>query len=117
MVSRRVTTRVFITSPFAVREKLATVGHNDPIAFWICLLLNIDLKVDGAHDAIPEHLVDHGLHCRAVHLGDFVKPIDERIDRDHLMVLVVGDREVVEPGLMELGLPIVHVDYDGHPFQ
>jgi hypothetical protein len=33
----------------------------------------------------------------------------------HLKILVVGDREVVEPGLRELGLPIVLVDYDGRP--
>ena len=38
----------------------------------------------------------------------------ERIDDGHLFVLVVGDRESVEPGLRELGLPMVHVDYEGH---
>jgi len=38
----------------------------------------------------------------------------ERIDDGHLIVLVVGDRGGIEPGLKELGLPIVHVDYDGH---
>ncbi len=36
------------------------------------------------------------------------------IDDEHLMVLVVGDRTVVEPGLRELGLSIVLVDYEGH---
>ena len=30
-----------------------------------------------------------------------------------LMVLVVGDREVIEPGLKEIGLPVVHVDHEG----
>ena len=34
---------------------------------------------------------------------------------DGLMMLVVGDREAVEPGLAELGLPIVHVDHEGRP--
>jgi hypothetical protein len=37
----------------------------------------------------------------------------ERVDDEHLAVLVVGDRESVEPGLAEVGLPIVHVDYEG----
>lgn len=37
----------------------------------------------------------------------------ERVHPDHLKVLVVGDREVVEPGLRELGLPVVLLDSDG----
>ena len=36
-----------------------------------------------------------------------------RIDDGRLAVLVVGDRAAIEPGLRELGLPIVPVDYDG----
>ncbi len=36
-----------------------------------------------------------------------------RIDDKHLAVLVVGDRAAIEPGIRELGLPIVPVDYDG----
>jgi len=28
-------------------------------------------------------------------------------------VLVVGDRSVIEPGLREVGLPLVPVDYEG----
>jgi len=36
-----------------------------------------------------------------------------RILDDHLSVLVVGDRKLVEPGLADLGLPIVAVDYHG----
>jgi hypothetical protein len=34
---------------------------------------------------------------------------------DALTVLVVGDRQVVEPGLRELGLPVVILDSDGTP--
>ena len=36
-----------------------------------------------------------------------------RINDRQLVVLVVGDRQVIDPGLEELGLPIVAVDYDG----
>jgi hypothetical protein len=31
------------------------------------------------------------------------------------VMLVVGDRETVEPGLRELGKPVVLVDIDGRP--
>ena len=37
----------------------------------------------------------------------------ERIHPDGLTVLVVGDRQVVEPGLRTLGLPLVLLDSDG----
>jgi hypothetical protein len=30
-------------------------------------------------------------------------------------VLVVGDRQLVEPGLRQLGLPVVVLDSDGEP--
>jgi zinc protease len=36
-----------------------------------------------------------------------------RVHPDALTVLVVGDRQVVEPGLRELGLPVVVLDSDG----
>jgi hypothetical protein len=32
---------------------------------------------------------------------------------DNLQLLVVGDREKIEPGLRELGIPIVLLDSDG----
>jgi zinc protease len=38
-----------------------------------------------------------------------------RVHPDHLKVLVVGDRQVVEPGLRELGFPLVILDHHGLP--
>ena len=38
-----------------------------------------------------------------------------RIRDRELVVLVVGDREAIEPGLQELGHPIVEVDTEGRP--
>jgi zinc protease len=38
-----------------------------------------------------------------------------RVHPDALTVLVVGDRQVIEPGLRELGLPVVVLDSDGVP--
>jgi predicted Zn-dependent peptidase len=38
-----------------------------------------------------------------------------RIDDGHLAVVVVGDRQAIEPGIQELGLPIIEVDDEGRP--
>jgi len=39
----------------------------------------------------------------------------DRVHTDTLTVLVVGDRQVIEPGLRELGLPMVILDSNGAP--
>ena len=52
-------------------------------------------------------------NLESVTLKDLHQVAAGRIDNDHLTVLVVGDTDVVEPGLDELGLPIVLVDVDG----
>ncbi len=49
----------------------------------------------------------------AVTLEDLHRVAAERVGGDRLVVLVVGDRETVEPGLQEIGLPIAYVDYEG----
>ena len=46
-------------------------------------------------------------------MRDVRRVAKERLDDSHLAILVVGDAEVVEPGLAELGIPIVRVDYEG----
>ena len=51
----------------------------------------------------------------AVSLAELHRVAGERIDDSRLALLVVGDRQVIEPGLAELGLPIVLVDYEGRP--
>ena len=50
-----------------------------------------------------------------VTIGEVRNVAARRIDEGHLNLLVVGDRKVIEPGLSELGLPIVSVDYEGRP--
>ena len=72
-------------------------------------------------------LVIHGLpdnyystliaSLEAVTLEDLHRVAAERIDDGHLMVLVVGDREAVEAGLEEVGMPIVPVDYEGRQLE
>ena len=49
-----------------------------------------------------------------VSLDDVHRIGEQRIDLEGLQILVVGDRETVEPGLKELGLPLVNMDADGH---
>ncbi len=49
----------------------------------------------------------------ALAVDDLRRVAIERVDYERLSLLVVGDRSVVEPGLEELGYPIVHVDYEG----
>ncbi len=49
----------------------------------------------------------------AVSLSGIHRAGQERINPDALAVLVVGDRAIVEPGLRELGLPVVILDNDG----
>ena len=51
----------------------------------------------------------------AVTLDDVRAVASNRIEADRLVVLVVGDREAISPGLSELGLPIVVVDNEGLP--
>ena len=48
-------------------------------------------------------------------LEDVQAVASRRIDVGRLVVLVVGDRQAIEPGLQELGLPIVSVDDEGRP--
>ena len=38
---------------------------------------------------------------------------EAHVDHERLTVLVVGDRSTVEPGLRDLGLPLVTMDGDG----
>ena len=49
----------------------------------------------------------------AVSLEDVHRVAAERIQTDKLQLLVVGDREKIEPGLRELGIPMVLLDADG----
>ena len=62
-----------------------------------------------------DHFAQIADKVRGVGLDDVRRVARERIDDAHLKILVVGDRSVVEPGLRELGLPVVPVDYDGRP--
>jgi zinc protease len=57
------------------------------------------------------HTVGPGIN--AVSLDDARRIASERLQPSQLQLLVVGDRQTVEPGLRELGLPLVLLDPDG----
>ena len=48
-----------------------------------------------------------------VGLDDLHRVADERVKDDELAIVVVGDAAAVEPGLRELGLDVVRIDYEG----
>ena len=69
--------------------------------------------VDLVHFGLPDdHFVTQVERLAAVSLEDVRRATAEHIHPERLSVLVVGDRAVIEPGLQELGLPIVHLDYE-----
>ena len=52
-------------------------------------------------------------NIEGVSLSDVRRAAEEHMLTDSLTLLVVGDREAIEPGLREIGLPIHAVDHDG----
>ena len=46
-------------------------------------------------------------------LEDVQQAASDLLDIDHLNIVIAGDAAVVEPGLRDLGIPIVSIDYEG----
>ena len=67
--------------------------------------------VFGLPDDYYLHFIDN---LQAITLSHLHSVAEEKIEPNNLIVLVVGDKAVVEPSLKELGLPIISVDYDGN---
>ena len=66
-----------------------------------------------AFDLPDDYFQTVGPGITAVSLEDARRVASERIQADNLQLLVVGDRERIEPGLRELGIPLVLLDADG----
>lgn len=58
---------------------------------------------------------DYIKKINAVTAGDVNHVAKKYLDPSRMAIVIVGDRKVVEPGLKELGLPIMHLDTDGNP--
>ena len=68
------------------------------------------------HD-LPDDYFDTYLDALgALTLDDIRRVATDHLDDTRLIVLVVGDRETIEPGLQALGYPVRQVDYEGRPF-
>jgi zinc protease len=64
-------------------------------------------------DLPDDYFQSVGPGITAVSLEDAHRVAAERINDDSLQLLVVGDREKIESGLRELGLPVVLMNADG----
>ena len=66
-----------------------------------------------AYDLSDDYLAQLPDSLARVNLEDVRRVASELLDIDHLSIVIAGDASVVEPGLSELGLPVVHIDYEG----
>jgi zinc protease len=74
--------------------------------------------LDLVHFGLPDdYYVDQVARLQNVSLDEVHRVAHEHIDPDALTIVVVGDRAVIEPGLRELGLPVVLLDYEGRPLE
>jgi zinc protease len=70
--------------------------------------------LDIVHFGLPDdYFSGHIDRLMAVTLADVQRVAQEHVDPSNLSIVVVGDRAVIEPGLRELNLPIVFLDYEG----
>jgi predicted Zn-dependent peptidase len=73
----------------------------------------VELVRDGLS---PEYFADWSARLGSMPASDVVSAAHRVIDTDHLIVVVSGDRRVIEPALRAANLgPIVVVDADGKP--
>ncbi len=74
--------------------------------------------LDLVHFGLPDdYFDDHVARLQNVTLPDVHRVALEHVDPQALTIVVVGDRAVIEPGLRELELPVVLVDYEGRPLE
>ena len=64
-------------------------------------------------DLPDDYYINLTSNIEGVSLSDVRRAAEEHMLTDSLTLLVVGDREAIEPGLREIGLPIHAVDHDG----
>jgi predicted Zn-dependent peptidase len=82
-------------------------------------------ETDGQISAQLSNLVIYGLpdsyynevisKISAVTLADVNRVANKYLDPSKMAIVIVGDRKVVEPGLKELGYPVMILDTEGNP--
>jgi zinc protease len=74
--------------------------------------------LDIVHFGLPDdYFSGHVARLQAVTLADVHRVAAEHVDPDALSIVIVGDRATIEAPLTELGIPIVHLDYEGQPLE
>ncbi len=74
--------------------------------------------IEVVHFGLPDDYFESVIpSLEAVKLADVHRVAEEHLHPDRLSFIVVGDRAVIEPGLRELGLPIVPLDYEARPLE
>jgi zinc protease len=58
---------------------------------------------------------DYIAKINSVSVADVNRVANKYIDPSKVAIVIVGDRKVIEPGLMQLGYPITHLDTEGNP--
>lgn len=58
---------------------------------------------------------DYISKVNTVTIDDVNRVANKYLDPSKMAIVIVGDKKVVEPGLKELGLPVVYLDVDGNP--
>jgi predicted Zn-dependent peptidase len=70
--------------------------------------------LDIVHFGLPDdYFSSQVARFEAVTLEDVQRVASEHVDPEALSILVVGDRAVIEGPMRALGLPIVHLGYEG----
>ena len=64
------------------------------------------------HDLPDDYFVQFPRMVSAVSLNE-VRAAADMLDAAHLKIVIAGDAAAIEPGLRELDIPIVRVDYEG----
>ena len=64
-------------------------------------------------DLPDDYFVQFPQRLTEMTLEDVRSAGSELLDVDHLNIVIAGDASEIEPGLSELGLPIVPIDYEG----
>jgi predicted Zn-dependent peptidase len=74
--------------------------------------------LDIVHFGLPDdYFSGHVARLEAVTLADVHRVAAEHVDPEALSIVIVGDRATIEGPLTELGIPIVHLDYEGQALE
>ncbi len=86
-----------------------------PAAFETNASISSQLSNLIVYDLPDSYFNDYITKINAVSLDDVNRVARKYLDPDKMAIVIVGDRKVIEPGLKELGYPIILLNTDGDP--